>query len=174
MYYKVNWNGSHFVKTRFVTVPWRPSDFVKSRYTSICHKTPFVIHLTEPSAAPENVTGHNSSSTSILVTWGEVPAADQNGIILTYTIAYESLTENHNGNITVNYPDRQTNLTGLREYVNYSVTVFASTVKGDGPTSNPILVITDQDSKWFVFVHLCVCVSLLWPSLIEGTGYESR
>ena len=79
--------------------------------------------------------------------WNEVPAADQNGIILTYTIAYESLTENHNGNVTVNYFDHRTNLTGLREYVNYSITVFASTVRGDGPASDPIIVITDQDSK---------------------------
>ena len=79
--------------------------------------------------------------------WDDVPAADQNGIILSYTITYESLTENHNGNVTVNYTDHQTNLTGLREYVNYSITVFASTVKGDGPASNPIIVVTDQDSK---------------------------
>ena len=27
------------------------------------------------------------------------------------------------------------------------ITVFASSVKGDGPASNPIFVITDQDSK---------------------------
>ncbi|XP_078355113.1 protein sidekick-1-like isoform X16 [Oculina patagonica] len=99
----------------------------------------------KPTAAPENVTGHNKSSTSILVTWDDVPAADQNGIILTYTITYESLAENHNGNVTVNYPDHQTTLTGLREYVNYSITVLASTVKGDGPASSPIIVITDQD-----------------------------
>ncbi len=103
--------------------------------------------MREPTAAPENVTGHNKSSTSIVVTWDDVPAADQNGIILTYTITYESLAENHNGNVTVNYPAQQTTLTGLREYVNYSITVFASTVKGDGPDSSPIIVITDQDSK---------------------------
>ncbi|KAL9951225.1 hypothetical protein ACROYT_G043849 [Oculina patagonica] len=101
----------------------------------------------KPSAAPKNVRGHNTSSTSILVTWDDVPAADQNGIILTYTITYESLTENHNGNVTVNYPARQTNLTGLRKYNNYSITIFASTVKGDGPASDPIFVITDQDSE---------------------------
>ena len=107
----------------------------------------FTLFTSEPTAAPENVRGHNSSSTSILVMWDDVPAADQNGIILTYTISYESLTENHNDKVTVNYPDHQVTLTGLREYVNYSITVFASTVKGDGPASNPIVVITDQDSK---------------------------
>ena len=100
-----------------------------------------------PTAAPANVIGQNSSSTTISVTWDDVPAADQNGIILTYTITYDSLTENHHGNVTVNYPDHQRNLTGLREYVNYSITVFASTVKGYGPPSDPIIVITDQDSK---------------------------
>ncbi len=103
--------------------------------------------MLEPAAAPENVTGHNSSSTSILVTWDDVPAAEQNGIILTYTITYESLTQNHTSSATVNFTDHQTNLTGLRKYVNYSITVFASTIKGDGPASDPIFVTTDQDSK---------------------------
>ena len=105
--------------------------------------------MIEPSAAPMNVRGHNTSSTSILVTWDEVPAADQNGIILSYTIAYQSVTQNHNGNKTVDYPVNQTELIGLKEYVNYYITVFASTVKGHGPASKPIIVITDQDSKSF-------------------------
>ena len=113
-------------------------------YAVLCNA---LLFMSEPTAAPENVRGHNSSPTSILVTWDDVPAAEQNGIILTYTITYESLTENHNGNVTVNYPDHQRNLTGLREYVNYSITVFASTVKGDGLASYPIIVITDQNSK---------------------------
>ena len=103
--------------------------------------------MPEPTAAPANVIGQNTSSTTISVMWDDVPAAEQNGIILTYTITYESLTENHNDKVTVSYPDHQRNLTGLKEYVNYSITVFASTVKGDGLASNPIFVITDQNSK---------------------------
>ena len=102
----------------------------------------------EPSAAPVNVTGHNTSSTSILVEWKEVPAANQNGIITRYTITYQSLTQNHNDIKTVDYPVKQTELSGLRKYVNYSITVFASTVKGKGPASSPIFVITDQDGKY--------------------------
>ena len=51
----------------------------------------------------------------------------------------------------VNAPTKQTTLTGLNEYTNYSITVFASTVKGDGNVSEPIIVITDEDSK-FVFI----------------------
>ena len=94
-----------------------------------------------------NVTGQSAISTSVLVTWDELPADYQNGVILTYTITYHSLTQSHNDSKTVDYPARQVNLTGLKEYVNYSIIVFASTVKGNGPASSPIIVITDQDSK---------------------------
>ena len=92
--------------------------------------------------------GHNTSSTSIIVTWDEVPADQQNGIITGYTITYQSQTENHNGNVSARPNDRQRNITGLKEYVDYNITVFASTVKGDGPHSSPVLVVrTDEDSK---------------------------
>ena len=95
--------------------------------------------------------GLNTSSTSILVTWNEVPADKRNGIITGYTITYQSQTENDSGNVQVNGSVRQTELTNLKEYVNYNITVLASTVKGDGPASDPVIVIrTDQDSKLFV------------------------
>ena len=92
--------------------------------------------------------GYNTSSTSIIVLWDEVPVEEQNGIITGYTITYQSQTENHNGNVFAGPSDRQKSITGLKEYVNYNITVFASTVKGDGPHSSPVLVVrTDQDSK---------------------------
>ena len=93
-------------------------------------------------------TGQNSSSTSILVTWDEVPADQQNGFITNYTIAYHSQTENDNGSVLAGPDDRQKNLTNLQEYVNYNITVFASTVKGNGPASDPVIVRTDQDGKF--------------------------
>ena len=103
--------------------------------------------MLEPTDAPVNVRGQNTSSTSILVEWGEVPAADQNGIITSYTITHQSLTQYHNDSVTVNYPERQANLTGLKKFVNYSITVFASTDIGPGPASNSIFVTTGEDSK---------------------------
>ena len=83
------------------------------------------------------------------MSWEEVPNVERNGIIIKYTIMYRSLTENHNGNVTVtgNPPNLTGELTGLREYVEYNITVFASTMKGDGPHSNATVVTTDQDSK---------------------------
>ena len=103
--------------------------------------------ISEPSAAPLNVRGHNTSSTSIFVTWDGVPAADKNGIITSYNITYHSLTENHSNSTKVDYPDRQVTLIGLREFVNYSITVSASTNIGPGPASDAIIVITGEDSK---------------------------
>ena len=79
--------------------------------------------------------------------WDEVPAAEQNGIITGYTITYRSQTEIDNGIAVAGPDDRQKNLTNLKEYVNYSIAVSASTVKGAGPDSKLIVVTTDQDSK---------------------------
>ena len=79
--------------------------------------------------------------------WDEVPAAQQNGIITGYNITYKSQTENDDGSVLAGRDDRQKNLTNLKEYVNYSIAVSASTVKGAGPASKPIVVRTDQDSK---------------------------
>ena len=47
----------------------------------------------------------------------------------------------------------QANLTGLTKYRNYSITVFASTAKGDGNVSEPIIVFTDEDSKFSVVLR---------------------
>ena len=79
--------------------------------------------------------------------WDKVRADQQNGIITGYTITYQSQTENDNGIVVAGPDERQTNLTNLKEYVIYNITVFASTVKGDGPATAPIVVRTDQDSK---------------------------
>ena len=105
----------------------------------------------EPNAPPFNVQGHNTSSSSILVQWGDVPTAAQNGIILRYTVTYTSLPGGSTRTKVVNSPTTKAILTGLNKYTNYSITVFASTSKGDGNVSEPIVVVTDESSK-FIFV----------------------
>ena len=95
--------------------------------------------------------GRSLGSKSILVTWNEVPPADQNGIIMSYNVTYQSLTENHSNSTTVNYTVRQVTLSDLKEFVNYSITVFASTKIGDGPASDPVYVKTDEDGKYFYY-----------------------
>ena len=82
-----------------------------------------------------------------MVQWGDVPAADQNGIILRYTVTYKALPGGTPKTEVVIAPTTETTLTTLNEYTNYSITVFASTVKRDGNISEPIIVTTDEDSK---------------------------
>ena len=79
----------------------------------------------------------------------------QNGIITGYTIKYQSLTENDNGVEQAGPNDRQANLTGLKKFVKYNISVIAFTVKGGGPP-NFTVVRTDQDSKSYN-----TCFSLL-------------
>ena len=105
------------------------------------------------------MTGQNTTSTSILVSWEEVESELRNGIITGYTITYQSLTENDNGFVQAGPNDHQANLTGLKEFVEYYISVVAFTVKGYGPPS-VIVVRTDQDSKsnnlnvFFLYVML--------------------
>ena len=83
-----------------------------------------------------------------MVEWGYVPAADQNGIILSYTVTYWALPGGSPQIKLVNAPTTKVTLTGLNELTNYSVTVFASTVKGDGNVSEPLTIHTDEDSRF--------------------------
>ena len=101
----------------------------------------------EPSAPPVNVQGHNTSSTSIWVDWDTVRVADQNGIILTYTVTYMAFPGGIPMTAVVSDPTTHVTLSSLEEYTNYSILVFASTVKGDGNASDAIIVPTDEDSK---------------------------
>ena len=101
----------------------------------------------EPNAPPANVQGHNTSSTSIRVDWETVPVRYQNGIILTYTVTYRALPAGILQTALVRTPSTQVTLRGLKKYTNYSILVFASTLKGDGNASDEITVTTDEDSK---------------------------
>ena len=77
----------------------------------------------------------------------------RNGIITGYTITYQSLIENDNGFVQAGPDDRQAILTGLKEFVDYNISVVAFTVKGDGPPSI-IVVRTDEDSKSNIVLFL--------------------
>lgn len=118
-----------------------------------CDAIVFLVLCSVPGAAPQPVEGHNTSSTSILVTWGEVPADKQHGKILEYTVVYKTSvvdTETKERVVppSIQFNSRRIELTKLTEYTSYSIQVLAATVKGDGPRSEPITVRTDQDSKY--------------------------
>ena len=105
----------------------------------------------EPDAPPKDLQLNDTTSTSILVTWNEVPAFNRNGIILSYTVRYQAVGEvSVNApiyNKTVEFPTLQANLTGLIKNQKYNISVLATTSKGNGPYSSPIPITTNQDSK---------------------------
>ena len=103
--------------------------------------------FTGPNAPPSNVQAHSTSSTSILVQWNNVPAADQNGVILSYTVTNKALPDGSSQTKVVSALITQVTLTGLNEYTSCSITVVASTIKGDGNVRVPVFVATDEDSK---------------------------
>ena len=80
--------------------------------------------------------------------WGSVPPPDQNGIILSYTVTYQALPGGSPRTRVVKTPKTEAKLAGLNPNTNYSITVFASTVKGDGNVSTPIVVLTDLNRKF--------------------------
>ena len=95
-----------------------------------------------------------------MVHWGDIPVADENGIILSYTVTYIALPFGSLQTEVVNAPVRQLILTGLNEYTKYNITVFASTAKGDGNVSTPIIVVTDEDSKFSLIIQLQAFIPL--------------
>ena len=109
----------------------------------------FFFIVVVPNAPPDNVRGNNETSTSIFVQWDEVPADNQNGIIVNYTVTYTELPDgSQTDEVVVIAPKRNASLTTLIKFTNYSITVFASTAKGGGNRSEPIIVITDEDSEY--------------------------
>ena len=105
------------------------------------------IFLSGPSAPPKDLKLIDTTSTSLLLRWSEVPAADKNGIIISYTVRYQAISSALVENTTVYFPTREVNLTGLIRNMNYSVSVLASTDKGDGKYSDPEFFVTNQDGK---------------------------
>ena len=107
--------------------------------------------LIGPAEPPQNVVATALSSTEIEVSWEEVPAIDQNGIIIMYQVQYEPLETfgdqifTDSVNIT-NTTMLTTTLTDLEEYVEYNITVRAYTSVGPGPYSDPpITERTEED-----------------------------
>ena len=96
--------------------------------------------------------GQNTSSTNISVSWEAVQAELQNGIITGYNITYQSQTENDNGFVPAGPNDRQANLTELKEFVDYNISVVAFTAKGDGPPS--VIVVRNEVLSWIRLYHL--------------------
>ncbi|XP_037028858.1 protein sidekick isoform X5 [Bradysia coprophila] len=101
-----------------------------------------------PSFGPINVEANTTSSTTIVVRWGEVPKRHRNGQIDGYKVFYGSA--GRGGVLHKTIPNNSTfttTLTELKKFVAYHVQVLAYTRLGDGALSvPPIRVQTFEDS----------------------------
>ena len=113
----------------------------------LCVKLIFFV-LTEPATPPQNVQVSSVSSTEIMVNWEEVPAIDENGIIINYEVQFEPLefTETLTTS-SVNTTSLTVVINGLQEYVEYNISVRAFTIIGPGPYSDPVTERTLEDRK---------------------------
>ena len=107
----------------------------------------FIFTFSVPGAAPSNVRAKNTSSTSILVQWNEVPEDKRHGRIRSYTVSWKRVQGGGQQTRDVVASVQQYELTNLIKYTEYSIQVLAATRIGKGPKSNPIVTRTDEDSK---------------------------
>ena len=106
------------------------------------------LFYTVPSGSPRNVLVTAMSSTSILVTWDSPLESEQNGIIISYTVAYVNLNRSEDQQISLSTTQRQLSITDLQEYEEYSFRVAAATTVGQGPFSDPSLIFTFEDGEY--------------------------
>ena len=104
----------------------------------------FPLH-TVPSATIQSLSGVNSSSTSLTISWQPPPADDQNGIIRAYNVSYGLPAQEPSSYTTESTPNEMIELIGLEKFTEYLVIVNAFTV-GPGPSAS-VTVRTDSDRE---------------------------
>ena len=111
---------------------------------------------TAPDEAPGIVSVDVINSTSLNVSWEEIPPMDRNGIITTYEVRYEPLMT-FGGTLMpdlVNTSDLYIVIDNLQEFVAYNISVRAYTSVGPGPFSDEELQMTEEDRKSFAYMYL--------------------
>ena len=115
--------------------------------------------------------GHNTSSTSIQASWVAPNSADQNGALTEYTVYYQAVGGYFNDGTpkqkTVVAPLSQVVLTGLEEYVEYNISVSASTSVGEGPFSASIIVRTAEAGKTVSVEKSYVLLKTILRSIVK-------
>ena len=109
-----------------------------------------------PLVAPANITGYNISSTSIHVAWQPISPDDTNirGIHRGYRVYYTPINTHRPSvqmNATVDAHTTHAELNDLYKYTVYSIYVVVLT-RWEGIKSTVIHILTDEGSRWFVFI----------------------
>ncbi|KAI1891598.1 hypothetical protein AGOR_G00145430 [Albula goreensis] len=133
----------------------------------------------KPSAPPQDIKCSSSSSTTLLVSWRPPPVESQNGALAGYIVRYqvggaESISGEPMEEPAIPPTIDAILLQGLEKWTQYRVTVAASTSKGTGPESQPLLCRTDEDvpgappRRVEVEVLNSTALKVTWRSLLPG------
>ena len=98
-----------------------------------------------PSAGVQGLSGVNSSSTSLSISWQPPPADDQNGVIRAYNVSYGLTTQSPSDYVNLSISETEIELTSLEKFTDYTVIVNAFTIAA-GPVE-AVTVQTDSDSE---------------------------
>ena len=99
-------------------------------------------HFVAPSGPPQNIIAQTNSARSLYITWNPPAAAEQNGIITSYTINITGVETGERLQFTSQ--SQSMNVTGLTPYTTYLCIVAASTAIGPGPFSIQITIQTPE------------------------------
>ena len=88
----------------------------------------------------------NTSSSSIIVSWDDVPIEHQNGIITGYKV-YLRKDGNSGQWATEDTSSKQWSKSGLELWIFYDIKISAKTSIGEGSVSAVVKVRTDEDSR---------------------------
>jgi len=130
-----------------------------------------------PSSGPARVIAVAINSTIVSVSWGAVPKAFQNGVVLGYRVVYRVTAAVSSIVISVNCGNfSQCNLSGLFKFVSYQVQVLAYTSVGSGALSLPTVTVTTLEDipgppvgAYFPVVTETT-VQLVWSPPLQPNG----
>ena len=118
----------------------------------------YLFHVA-PSSPPDNVVATAESSTSIQVSWEEVPAIDQNGIITQYEVMYEP-SDGQTATQSMTTLNTSILLNNIQEYANYNITARAYTSLGEGPFSTAVTIKSLENGAFvFLLITQSCCTS---------------
>ena len=95
---------------------------------------------------PSNITAQNTSSSSIIVTWNDVPAEHQNGNITGYKVYIRNIGS-EGGWESEETSQKTFSKSGLDLWTFYDIKISAKTSVGEGVQSNAVTVRTDEDGE---------------------------
>ena len=105
----------------------------------------FTFCHTAPASPPADFHGHSLSSTSIRISWGDVPNHLVNGILLGFYVLCKRSNSSVRHFVDVASEKRKWEFKGLQKFTNYSCCLRAYNNFGNGSWSKELVISTDED-----------------------------